>query len=173
MATVDIADDVERAVIGSPVVPQRLALEAGRFDLLLPLEDVDAVEALPPQPAHGATQLRLLVAQDVGAELAVGPRCVALRTDTLGDVEDDGHREHVVLLGQLEDLPARLDLDVGGVDDGEPARLKPLGRNEVQHVVGGIGCLLVVLVVADEPAAEVRRDHLGGEEVLRCEARLP
>ena len=173
MAPVDVTDDVERAVIGSSVVPQRLALEAGRLDLLLPLEHVDAVEPLAAEPADGAPQLGLLVAEDVSAELAVRSLGIAVRTHPLGHIEHDGYREHVVLRGQLENLPARLDLDVRGVDNGEPTRLEPLGRDEVQDFIGGIGGLLVVLVVAHQPAAEVRRDHFGREEVLRRESRLP
>ncbi len=75
-------------------------------------------------------------------------------------------------LCQFDQPPPRLRLDVRRVDDGEATRIESLRSNEVQHLERSVGRLLVVLVVGDEPAAEVGRDHLGLEEVARRERGL-
>ena len=71
-AAVDIADDVERAVLVSLVVPERHALDGRRLDLLGRVEHEDVPEALPLEPPQRPSELRLLVADDVRAEVPVG-----------------------------------------------------------------------------------------------------
>ena len=72
-------------------------------------------------------------AHDVRAEVAVGTRPVALLADRLGHVEHDRDREQVVLLGQLDQRPARLALHVGRVDHREPRLSQPRAGDELQH----------------------------------------
>ena len=71
-AAVNIADDVERAVLVSLVVPERHPLDDRRLDLLGRVEHEDVPEALPMEPPERPPQLRLLVADDVRAEVPVG-----------------------------------------------------------------------------------------------------
>ena len=168
----DVADDVEGTVIVPSVVPQRLAFEGGRLDLLFAGEHEDPVEALSTKPPQRPAQLRLLVAQHVRAELSVRARSVAVGAHPLGHVEDDGHGQDVVLFGQADETASGLDLDVGGVDDREAPGIEALPGDEVQHVEGGVGGRLVVLVVADQPPTEIGREHLGGQEVAGGEGRL-
>ena len=142
-------------------------------DLLGRLQHEDVPEALLPQPAERPPQLRLLVADDVGAEVPVGPQPVPFLADSLGKVEHDGHRQAVVLPGQLDQRLAGLGLDVGGVDDRQPAQGQPLAGDEVEHLEGVVGDGLVVLVVADHRPAGVGREDLGGRKCLRANVLLP
>ena len=124
----NIADDVERAVLVPLVVPQRHPLDGGRFDLFGALQHEDVAEAFPSEATERPPQLRLLLADDVGAEVAVVREPVALLADRLGQVQHDGDRQAVVLPGQLDQRLAGLGLDVGGVDDRQPPQGQPLAR---------------------------------------------
>ena len=74
-AAVDVADDVERAVLVACGRSRAAARSiVGRVDLLGRLQDEDVAEALALQAAQRAAQLLALVADDVRAEVAVGPR---------------------------------------------------------------------------------------------------
>ena len=92
--------------------------------------------------------------------------------DALRHVEHDRGRQHVVVARQRDQRAARVDLHVGRVHDGQPARRQALADDEVEQLerVGGRG--LVVLVVGDQAPAEVGRDHLGRLEPLARERRL-
>lgn len=79
----------------------------------------------------------------------------------------------MVLARQRDKRLPRLGLDVGGVNNGELARREALRRDQVQHLERVFGGCLVVLVVADEPAADVGREHLRRLEVLPGEGRFP
>ena len=107
-----------------------------------------------------------------GAEVAVGPLGVAGDADAVGDVEHDRDGQHVVGLGELEQLLASGGLDVRGVDHREPAARQPLADDDAEHLEGVLAGVLVVLVVGDQATAEVAGDHLVGAEVLAREARL-
>ena len=107
-----------------------------------------------------------------GPNVPVGPAPVPLLADPLGQVEHDGHRQAVVLPGQLDQRLAGLGLDVGGVDHRQPPQGQPLAGDEVQHLEGILRDGLIVLVVADHPPAGVRREDLGRQEVLAGERAL-
>ena len=171
-AAVDIADDVEGPVLARPVVPERHPLDGRRLHLLGRLHHEDVPEALLAQPPERPPQLRGLVADDVRAEVPVGPVPVPLLADPLGHVEDDRHRQAVVLPGQLDQRLAGLGLDVGGVDDRQPPQGEPLAGDEPEHLEGVPGDGLVVLVVRDHRPAGVGREDLGGLEVLAGERAL-
>src|SRR5207253_9081574 len=55
---------------------------------------------------------------------------------------------------------------------GELSCLQALAGDEVQDIESGVGHGLVVLVVADQAATEVRGEHHGREEVPGGEAGL-
>ena len=57
VTTVNVTDDVEGPGVGPAVVPQRLALERRRLDLVVAVQDVDAVKPFPAQPPQGAAEL--------------------------------------------------------------------------------------------------------------------
>ena len=83
-------------------------------------EDVAEALALAGRAASAAAAL--LAADDVRAEVPVGPLAVALLADPLRQVEDDRDRQAVVLPGQRDQRLAGLGLDVGRVDRPSAAR---------------------------------------------------
>jgi hypothetical protein len=172
VAAVDVAHDVERTVLVAAIGPGPLALDHRALDLVDRAQHGDPAEALAGQAPEAAVQLLALAPHDVVAEVAVGPPAVALEADRLGHVEHHRHGQHVVGPRHLDQRPASLALDVGGVDHREPAPLEPLAGDVVQHVERVAGGRLVVLVVGHERPAPVRREHLAGPEVPGRERRL-
>jgi hypothetical protein len=152
---VDVTDDVERAVIGLAVVPESLAFEGGRINLLRRFEDKNVAEAFAFETAKGAAELLGLLDDDVGGEIAVGAGTVALVAEILIDVEDDGDGQAVVFAGEFDEGLAGFLLDVGGVDDGEATGGEALGGDKVEDFEGVRGRRLVVFVIGDKGAAEV------------------
>jgi len=170
-AAVDVADDVERPGELALVVPQRLALDLGVVDLV-GKQHPDVVEALLAQAGQRAAERLALPAEHMRAELPVRSRGVAPLADRLGDIEHDRDRQQVMTPGELDEWLARLGLDVGRVDDREPAGLEALAGDVVERVERRLGRRLVVLVVGDQAAEGVGRQHLGGQEVAARERRL-
>ena len=105
-------------------------------------------------------------------ELAVRARAVALLAEGFGRVEHDRDWEEIVLFGELDQRLACLALHVRGVDDREPRLRQAPATDEVKHRECVGGRRLVVLLVGDQAAAEVRGDHLGCHEVLAREGAL-
>ena len=123
-------------------------------------------------PAQRPSELRLLVADDVRAEVPLGSLAVALQAELLGEVEHDRHRQAVILPGQFHQRLAGLGLDVGGVDHREPPQGQPLPGDELEHLERLVRDRLVVLVVADHASAGVGREDLRGLEVPAGERAL-
>ena len=107
----------------------------------------------------------MLPRDDPGSEVPVGPLLVPLDAGLLADVEHDRHRQHVLVAGERQQRPPRVRLHVRGVDHGQPPDGQPLRGDHVQRLERGHGDRLVVLVVADQAAEEVRGQHLGRPEV--------
>lgn len=71
-----------------------------------------------PNPQHdGPTKLGDLLADDVRTKTPLVPGAVAVLTELLTQVQHDGDRQAMVLVGQLDQRLGGLGLDVGGVDD--------------------------------------------------------
>ena len=171
-AAVHVADDVERACLVPQVAVQPGPADGGGADLLRRVQHVHGAEPFAAQTAQPAAELAALAAEHVRAEVPVRPARVPLRAELLRQVEHDRGRQHVVLAGQHDQLAAGFGLHVGGVDDGQAAGLEALAGDELQHLERGRRGGLVVLVVGDQAAAEVRGDHLGRLEVRPGERRL-
>src|SRR5271165_6953074 len=171
-APVDIADDVERAVLVPLVVPQRNTLDNRRLNLLGRVEHEDVPEALPLKPTQRTSELRLLVADDVRAEVPLGSLAVALQTELLWEVENNCYRQAMVLSGQFHQRFASLGLDVRSVDHREPPQRQPLPGDEPEHLERLVRDRLVVLVVRDHAPAGIGREDLRGLEVAAGEGAL-
>src|SRR5262249_18380839 len=91
---------------------------------------------------------------------------IALPTDLLGQVQNNGDRKAVVPPGEGDKRLTRFRLHVGGVDDRQAPQLQPLRGDEVQDLEGVFGHRLIVLLVADHGSAGVRRQDFGRQEVL-------
>ena len=172
IAAVNVADDVEGAMLGAAVVPERFARDDGAGDFVFAVQDGNAAEAFALQAAQRALEVAALTLDDLNAEIAVGALLVALEADALRHVEDDGDWQRVIFAGEGDERLARLRLDVGGVDDGELHAGEALGGDVVEHGESVVGGGLIVLVVGDESPAEIRRDDLGGAEVRPREGRF-
>ena len=122
-AAVHVADDVERPVVVPLVVPKRGPLDDRRLDFLGRIEDENVWEPFSLQSSQGPPQLRLLLADDVSPEAAVLSPAVPLLADLLWQVEDDGHRQAVILPAKLHQRLAGLRLDVRGVNDRQLPQL--------------------------------------------------
>lgn len=169
----DVTDDVEGTGEVAEVVVAALQHHFRVLGLLLGAQDVDLAEALTLQAAQRTAQLPAVALDHVAGHVGtVRPGRVAREADLFGQVEDDRDGQHIVLPGQLHQLAAALRLDVGGVDDGQPSRGQALARDVVKDVEGVPAGALVVLVVGDESAAEVRGDDLGRFEVSAGEGGL-
>jgi hypothetical protein len=171
-AAVHVADDVERAAFVPQVAVQPGAGDRDRVDLVLAAQHVHGAEPLAAQPVQAAAQLAALAADHVRAEVAVLALCVPVRAEFLRQVQDDRHRQHVVLAGHRDQLAAGFWLHVGRVHHGEPAACQALAHDIPQQVERGRRGGLVVLVVGDQAPAEVRGDDLGRLEVRAGERRL-
>lgn len=172
-AAVDVADDVERAGQMAQIVEPPLRDDLGGLHLLLAPQDVHLAEALALQVPQRTAQFTLVALDDPAWQPGpVGARRIACGADLLGDVQDDRHGEYVVLPGQPHQLGTRLRLHIGGVHDRQPPGGQPLARDEVQHLERFTARALIVLVVADQPPAEVGGEDLGRPEVPGGEGGL-
>ena len=171
-AAVHVADHVERPGPVPQVVVHPDPGDDRAVDLFGCLQHPDVPEPLALQAAQRPPQLVVLAAQHPLAELPLRTLRVPLRAHLLRQVEHDGDRQHVMRAGRLDQRLARLGLDVRGVHHGQPAGRQPLSGDVVQHVERVRRGSLVVLVVGDQAAAEVRGEDLGGREVLPGERGL-
>ena len=89
VAAVNVADDVERALLVFLVGPETLPRDRRRVDLLDALEGPDVTKSFALEPAQRAPKLLGLLPDDVRTEVSVGSRSVALLRDPLRDVEHD------------------------------------------------------------------------------------
>jgi hypothetical protein len=172
VTTVHVADDVEGTAVLLLVVPQRLALDRGCVHFLDRAHYRDVSKALALKISQRAAQLRALIANDVRTEVAIGPGFIPLLTHSLGDVQHQRHWQAVIFPRQFDQRSSRFRLNVGGIDDRQPASRQPLARDEVQHLERVVGRGLIVLIVGHQGTTEVRGNYFGRQEVLASEAGL-
>src|SRR5262249_42556982 len=120
-AAVHVADDVERANLAAPVGPDGYALDARGVDGGDRAEGVDVAEALALQPAEALAQVAQVRADHARADVAVGAGAVVRDAGGLTQVEDDRHRQYVVLAGDADQMRAVLRLDVGRIHHAQLA----------------------------------------------------
>ena len=119
-----------------------------------------------------ALHLAGLLTDHVRAEGSFRPIAISILAQALGQVEDDRDRQDVVLPGERDERLARLSLHVGRIHHRELSAREPPAGDEVQGRESVIGRRLVVLVIGDQAAAIVRRQHFRGLEVLPSKRRL-
>jgi hypothetical protein len=100
-------------------------------------------------------QLALLIADDVRTEIPVGSGPVAVLAYPLGQVENDGDREHMVLAGERHERLASLWLDVRGIDNRQLRASEPPRGHEMERRKRVVSRRLVVLVVRNERAESI------------------
>ena len=166
VATVQVANDVERPVVIPFVVPERSSLDDRRLDFLGRIEDEDVRESFPLQSTNRPTQLRLLLPNDVSPEAAIFPPTIPFLANLLRQIEDDGHGEAVILPAKLNERFAGFWLNVRGVHHGQMSQGQPLSGDEVQQLKCFVRYGLVVFVIGDHPPASIRGEYLRGQEVF-------
>jgi hypothetical protein len=171
-AAVDVADEIERAMLVALVVPQRHALDGRRVDLLGARQLVDVAKPFAAQAPHGTPKLVELLANDVRSEVALGAVPIPIMTEPLRHVEHDRKGETVMLPCDRHQRRPRLGLDVGRIDNGEPAEREAFADDVVEQLEGVARGGLIVLVVADHAAASVGRDDLRRQEMASRERAL-
>jgi hypothetical protein len=169
---VDIPDDIERAMLIRPIIPEWHSLDDCGFDLLGAVHHEDVSEALLAEPTQRPPHLRGLVTDNVRAEGPVVPVPVSFLTAPFGHVQHDRHGQTMVLTSQLDERLAGFGLDIGGIDDRELSQDKPLAGNESKHIEGIFGDSLVVLIVTDHSPASIRREDFGRQEMFLDERAL-
>jgi hypothetical protein len=108
----------------------------------------------------------------VPSEGSVGAVAVAFLTGLFWRVHHDGDRKAVILAGVLDQALPIFGTNIGRVDNGQLAAGEPLFEYVVKRVECIVRSCLVILVVADEPAEEIRRKHLRREEMPARQRRL-
>lgn len=90
----------------------------------------------------------------------------------LGEIEDQGNRQTVILLPQMHDRAAGFRLYLGRINHRQLATCQPLGCDEVQDIEGIISSFLVVLIIADVATTDIGREHFRSLELLACKGVL-
>jgi hypothetical protein len=133
---------------------------------------MDIADTLTLERAQRLPQLLNLAPDHVRTEVSAGTSLVSLLADALRQVENDSDDKDVVLACKGDEWLPRLRLDIGRVDDRHAGVREPRARDKAKGFER-LGCGgLVVLVVGDEAAEIVGRQHLSGQKVLRGKGRL-
>ena len=169
----DIADDVERAVLVPLVVPQRNSLDDRRLHLLGRIQHEDVPEALLLKPTQRTPSCDFWLRMTCGPKSRSARLAVALLAELLWEVEHNRHRQAMVLSGQFHQRLASLGLDVGGVDHREPPQGQPLPGDEPEHLERLVRDRLVVLVVRTMPRQASDERISVGLKCLRAKVLLP
>jgi len=93
----------------------------------------------------------------VQAEVAIRPAGVPPLADLFRQIEDDRHRQNMILPGQPHQRLPGLPLHIGGIHHRQPPGGQTLGGDVVQHVEGVVRRGLIVFVIADQATAIVAR----------------
>ena len=134
-AAVHVADDVERAGQVPAVVEQLLADDLGGVDLLDGRSTCTLRKPSRARPRSDRRSCSRCRRTTCGTEVAVGRPGLRSMHSSLGHVEHDRHRQHVVLPGQLDQRCAgrRGCTLVASTTVSRPAA-QPLAGDVVQHV---------------------------------------
>src|SRR4029453_4185113 len=92
-----VANNIERTVIVSPVIPQRLAFDRRRFDFFGRIENEDMPKPFSLEHMQRTAQLLPLLSDHVGTEIATGAVAFPFVTQPLGNIKDDRYRNAVML----------------------------------------------------------------------------
>src|SRR4051812_44839158 len=95
-----VTDEVKRAMLVPPVVPQRRPFDGDGLDFLRRLEHEDMPKALSLESLERTSQLRSLLPNDVSAEVAIRPVPISLLAHVLCHVKYDGNGQSVILAGE-------------------------------------------------------------------------
>jgi hypothetical protein len=97
----------------------------------------------------------LVLALDDGASHCPFARVVPFEAFLKGDIEEQGDARHLIPACKVQQVPASLRRERGGIHNAEPVQAQALFDHEMDECEG-LGLIsLVALVVADAPARPV------------------
>jgi hypothetical protein len=164
--TVNVADQVEWASLVPPVGPKTLAHDGCAFDFIRTMQREDVSETLALQTRQRSAKLLDLLPYDVWSELPIRPRLISLMAKLRRRLENNRDGEVVIPLGERRQRASCFGLYVGSIDDRKKAGGQSFRRHRVQDFECIVGGSLVVLVVANQTAKEIRRQNL-------CRTKMP
>ena len=113
-------------------------------------------ESFALQSPQGPPQLLRLVPDHMWSEVSIGTASIALLAQLLREIEDKRDRQNMKFARQFDKRFARVRLNIGRIDYRESAPRQPLPRDEMQNLERITGGRLIVLIVGNQAAAEVR-----------------
>jgi hypothetical protein len=131
------------------IVPERLALDDHVLNLFRRREFEDVPKAFALQVAKRSAQLLALLPDHVWSKIAISAAFVSILAKSLREIEYNGDRYYVILARQSYERLTRLHLNVGRINDSEPAGLEPLGADKVQDLKSRICRCLIILIIGD------------------------
>ncbi len=170
--TVDVADDIERSVVRTPVGPKRLPADLEPVDLLRGFHHLNLPEAFLLQPAQTFPQSPRMVAGNMFAESPVWPVFIAGEADFRVYIQDQGDRQGMVFPCQRHQTGPVFPLDRRCIDDSQQAPFEPQPGGVGQKVEGIGRCRLIRFVIRNQRAAVVGRHDLGFQEMFPGKAGL-
>ena len=106
------------------------------------------------------------------AKVTIGPALIAFVTELFRQVKHNGYRQAVILTSQGQQGLTGLGFNAGGINDGQFTCGKAFGGDKVQYRKCIAAGTLVVLIVGDQAATKVRREHFCWLEVPAREGRF-
>src|SRR6266498_2697824 len=114
-----VADNIERTMIVTAVIPQRLAFDRRRFDFFRRVENEDMPKPFSLEHAQRTAQLLPLLSDHVGTEIAIGSVAIPFVTQPLGNIKNDRYRNAMILPRYGNQRFVRFRLNVGRINHGE------------------------------------------------------
>ncbi len=151
----DIANDVERSMLRPLVRPHRLTHKRRSFNLLFSLENMNLPKPLSLELAKGLSKLAALIPHNVRAEVAVGTVNVSVLADSLWQIEDNNHRDNVILTSQLEQTSSSIRLNIRRIHDHQLSESQTFPGNVVQKLESVFRYSLVILVIRHHSATSI------------------
>jgi hypothetical protein len=97
-----------------------------------------------------------LIPDYVWPEVSIRAVSIALLAQLLREIEDERHRQNMKFARKFYQRLARVRLNIGGVNCRELPQSKPLPGDEMKDFERIASDRLIILVVGNEAAAEVR-----------------
>ena len=109
---------------------------------------------------------------NMGAEIAVWPQPVPFNADRFRHIQHNRRGKHVLGAGELDNFFAGVALNIGSVDNGEPAGIQPLVGDIVEALKGCRCGALVGFVVGHQPPKIIGTQHFSRLKMFFGKTRL-
>ena len=169
----DIANDIEGAVLVLFIVPHPCPDYFRVFQLLQGVDHIHEPEAFPFQVFDGPLQFPAVLMDYPLRIISLRPCLVPFLEQRFWQVQHNGHRMHVLFPGHIDNLLPGVFLNVGRVNNRQLHIVQPFIGCIVKQIKGIVGCSLIVFIIRNHTPEEVRGKDFCGFEVLQGEAGFP